>query len=161
MSTSLFEEILQLEAALVASHKLAPDGGPRLRPLVQSPPPNFNAALEVRTMTYAVSQADVLEVWLVARQGAEAQKAAVDAEASRRILAVLPSWKQTNMIARSVELQQIAAARALSADELGEHAAMAAAWAWVKAVRAASNVLNAANPIPLDFAEDTHWPAPL
>lgn len=96
--------------------------------------------------------------------------AQVKAEASRRILAALPIWKQMNMNARSNELFRIQAgymrdtdntfqpARGLTAEEAAEEVALRQAWDWVKAVRAASNTIEAMDPIPQDYAADARWP---
>ena len=84
----------------------------------------------------------------------------VEAEAQRRILARYPDWKQRNMTARGVELTfKVAQGEALAAGETDEIAALQAAWGWIKAVRAASDTLEALDPIPADFAEDARWPA--
>lgn len=81
----------------------------------------------------------------------------IKAEARRRILAVFPDWKQTNMVARGVELVRIKAeGGAWSTGEAVEAAALDAAWAWIKSVRAASDALEL-DP-PADFAADQHWP---
>jgi hypothetical protein len=88
------------------------------------------------------------------------RSAHVKAEAGRRILARYPGWKQRNMTARAVELTfKVAQSGALSADEGAETAALQAAWDWIKAVRAASDALEAVAPIPAGFADDIHWPA--
>lgn len=60
----------------------------------------------------------------------------VRAEAERRILERYPIWKQMNLI------------------RVGD----AAMGAYIDAVRAASNELEAADPIPADFRDDRHWP---
>jgi hypothetical protein len=96
--------------------------------------------------------------------------AQVKAEASRRILEAFPLWKQMNMNARSNELFRIQAgymrdsdntfqpARALTSEETAEEVALREAWDWVKAVRAASNTIEAMNPIPQDYTADARWP---
>ena len=85
---------------------------------------------------------------------------AVKAEARRRILARFPEWKQANMTARGVELIGIrVVAGAWSPEEAAEAKALGAAWDWIKAVRAASDALEAGAPTPADFADDKHWPA--
>lgn len=72
------------------------------------------------------------------------QIAAIKAEASARILAALPDWRQRNMIARSVELLEIReAGEILTAAELLELDAIRAAWAWARAVRSYSDQLEA------------------
>jgi hypothetical protein len=72
------------------------------------------------------------------------QIAQIKAEASGRILAVIPDWRQRNMIARSVELLEIReAGEILTAAELRELDAIRAAWAWARSVRAYSDQLEA------------------
>jgi hypothetical protein len=64
--------------------------------------------------------------------------------ASNIILERFPSYKQANMTARSVELQDIWRLSGVwTAEEQVEADAIKAAWAWVKAVRAHSNALEA------------------
>lgn len=113
----------------------------------------------------------VLRSWTVADIPADTLRGLVKAEARRRINGRFPDWKQSNMIARSAELARIqaglmrdangalVAARALSADELAEEQAINLAWAWIKAVRAASDSIELINPIPSDYAADARWPA--
>lgn len=80
-------------------------------------------------------------------------------EARRRIVSLLPEWKQANMTARGVELLTLRVSGSQwSQSEQGEAAAIQAAWAWVRSIRAASNELETTR--PADFASDTHWPAP-
>jgi hypothetical protein len=85
----------------------------------------------------------------------------VKAEARRRIETVYPSWKQTNMIARSTELQEKRiSGGSLTVSEQAEVVALEAAWAWVKSVRSASDSIEAA--LPMSVAEmvvDARWPS--
>lgn len=80
---------------------------------------------------------------------------AVRAEAGRRIYAVYPQWKQANMTARGVELLRTGEAN-WTAEETAEAAALDAAWAWIKTVRAHSNAMES-DP-PADYADDSNWP---
>jgi hypothetical protein len=83
----------------------------------------------------------------------------VKAEARRRILARFPEWKQANMTARGVELVNIRlAVGSWTENQAQEAAALSAAWDWIKGVRAASDALEALDPIPADFADDGNWP---
>lgn len=82
----------------------------------------------------------------------------VKAEARRRIVAKYPEWKQLNMMARSVELQDNRAQQAWSPAEKAEVEALKAAWVWIKSVRAASDKIEALDPIPMDYAADARWP---
>lgn len=68
---------------------------------------------------------------------------AIKAEARRRIVAALPEWKQANATARMTELLLVGPAQ-WSPAEQAEADALRAAWAWVKAIRAKSDELEAA-----------------
>jgi len=70
-----------------------------------------------------------------------------------------PEWKQRNMTARAVELLHIQASQPWTPEEQAEADALQAAWAWIASVRAASDVLEAMQPIPADWQSDQHWPA--
>lgn len=82
----------------------------------------------------------------------------IKAEAARRIMTRYPEWKQRNMTARGVELLHIQAGRSWTPDEQAEADALQAAWDWIGSVRAASDTLEAAQPIPADWRDDPHWP---
>ena len=77
--------------------------------------------------------------------------AAVKAEAQARILAIIPAWKQANLTARAVELTAIRQDRAWTKEEQDEWNAGQAIWDHVKAIRAASDAIEAS------VAEDTDW----
>ena len=68
---------------------------------------------------------------------ADRKIAETKAEANRRILAILPEWKQRNYTARAVEK--------VAAGEVGddEWNAMNAAWTAIKAIRLASDAIEA------------------
>lgn len=83
--------------------------------------------------------------------------ALVKAEAYRRIVAIVPEWRQRNLTARASILAEKGRAN-WSAGELAEWDAGSAIWEDVAAIRAASDVIEALDPIPADFADDTHWP---
>ncbi len=86
--------------------------------------------------------------------------AKIKAEAGRRILARFPDWKQANMTARGVELVGIrVVAGTWTPEEAAEAEALGTAWDWIKAVRAASDALEALDPIPADIAGAALWPA--
>ncbi|MEQ8784174.1 MAG: hypothetical protein RIE06_31290 [Roseibium album] len=81
----------------------------------------------------------------------------VRTEAARRILAVCPEWKQRNLTARAAELAMKGSAN-WATDEQAEVAAGQAIWDQIKAIRTASNALEPMDPIPADYADDSHWP---
>lgn len=84
---------------------------------------------------------------------------AVKLEASRRISLIAEDWKQRNIMARSIELlNKIRLGGTLTTEEEAEEAAALAIWAQIKAVRAASDAIEAMNPIPADYAtNETYW----
>lgn len=82
----------------------------------------------------------------------------IKAEARRRIVALYPDWKQTNMVARGVELQDIWRLNGeWTVQETAEAAALNAIWAWIKTVREASDDLEL-DP-PSDFTDNAYWPS--
>ena len=80
----------------------------------------------------------------------------VKAEAQRRILHILPEWKQRNLTARAAELA-IKGVQNWSLDEQAEVAAGQALWDQIKIVRTKSDELEAMNPIPIDYSDDKYW----
>ena len=86
----------------------------------------------------------------------------IKAEALRRILAIAPDWKQRNLIAQAAEFAiKLAEGGTLTAAEQDKRAAGEAIWSQIKSIRAASDELEAMNPIPDDFASnEAHWPGP-
>lgn len=94
--------------------------------------------------TYRVIAGEI--VWTDTRTLDEARAeriAGIKELARSRILAIVPEWRQTNLIARGVELADRGRA-AWTADELAEWNAGQAIWDAVKAIRAASDVAEAA-----------------
>lgn len=83
----------------------------------------------------------------------------VKAEAARRILVIAPEWRQRNLTARGVELTNTRHDREWTAAERAEADAISAVWAEIAAVRAASDAIEAMDPIPQDFTDDSHWSA--
>ena len=65
----------------------------------------------------------------------------VKAEANRRIEAVYPLWRQANVLREGGE-------------------AVAAMGTAIDAIRAASDAIEALNPIPADYAADHYWTLP-
>ena len=81
----------------------------------------------------------------------------VKAEAERRILALVPAWKQRNLTAQAVILAKKGAAN-WTPEEQAAWDAGEAIWAQVAAIRAASDVIEAMDPIPQDYTAEEHWP---
>jgi len=77
-------------------------------------------------------------------------------EAYRRIIAICPEWKQRNLTAQAAILAEKGRAN-WTAEELAAWEDGEAIWAQIAAVRAASDVLEAMDPIPDDYIDDKHW----
>jgi hypothetical protein len=98
------------------------------------------------------------ELDAAAAEDVRASKAAVKAEAGRRIEAAFPAWEQRNMNAAATALIMThVTVGSWTAEEQAQADALTAAWALVSSIRSASDVLEAMNPIPLDYSEDKHW----
>lgn len=82
----------------------------------------------------------------------------VKAEAQRRITAIAPEWKQRNLIAQAAILAEKGRAN-WTAEELAAWDAGSLVWVSIVATRTVSDVIEAMDPIPADFDDDTHWPA--
>jgi hypothetical protein len=155
-----FVETREQAESDVPTHKLDADGGCILRSFIDPPAPAFNATLEWQTSELVVAPESVTRVWSSGRLPLATQQQAVKNECGRRIYTPFPQWRQANYTARATELVLAKTNGALTQAETDELAALQAAWAWIKSVRAASDVLEASNPIPLDYADDAHWPPP-
>ena len=80
----------------------------------------------------------------------------VKKEASRRILAIAPEYKQRNMLSRSAELLRIGEAN-WTTEQQTEVTQMEEIWNQIKTIRTRSNELEAQDPIPVDYADDIYW----
>ena len=81
----------------------------------------------------------------------------VKAEAGRRIIAICPEWKQRNLTAQAAQLAKKGEAN-WTPEEADAWAAGEAIWDEIVAVRAASDRIEAMDPIPVDYSLDTYWP---
>ena len=91
----------------------------------------------------------------LARRRASAVEA-VKQEASRRILAIAPDYKQRNMLARSVELLRIGETN-LTQEQRDEVLAIELIWETIQMIRARSNAIESMQPIPPDYTDDKYW----
>ena len=132
--------------------------GWRWLPVEDTPGPDFPGKLETASAERVVDGGKVVTVWTVSRRAIDDQRQAVKDEARRRILARFPDWKQTNMVALGVELTLAKIGGDWTKEQQDEAGALQAAWDWVKAVRSASDVIEAMSPIPADFRSDKFWP---
>lgn len=98
-------------------------------------------------------------VSLTAEELAQRRAAMVEGvkrEASKRILSIAPEWKQRNMLARSAELLRIGEAN-LTQEQRDEVLAIELIWETVQMIRAKSDIIEAMDPIPPDYTDDTYW----
>lgn len=82
----------------------------------------------------------------------------VKREAMRRILAIAPEWKQRNLTAQAAILAKKGEANWTTGEQAAWDAGEAL-WAHIAAIRAASDVLEALDPIPNDYTADRYWSA--
>lgn len=83
----------------------------------------------------------------------------VRAEAERRILEIMPAHQQRNSLALGMEMSMAHGPDPANwpAEQQAIHAQVMAAWAAIKALRAASNIIEAMDPIPADFRDNSYW----
>jgi hypothetical protein len=153
-----FVESRMVDAASVPQHKLDSDGGKICRPFVDPAQPE-HSALERATSQLVVTPEQVERVWTVERKSLAVQQQCVKDECGRRIYTPFPQWRQANYTARATELVLAKTNGGLTQEESDELTALQAVWTWIKSVRAASDLLEAANPIPADYTDDKHWPS--
>lgn len=126
------------------------------------PPDPANSDYQRMLAEVAEGEAEILPV---PAPSAASLIAAVKQEARNRILAVYPDWKQANMTARGVELVRTLIVNGQwTAAEATEAAALDAAWARVKTIRAQSDALEAeiaamndAERSAFSVTNETHW----
>lgn len=80
----------------------------------------------------------------------------VKAEAYRRIVAIVPEWKQRNLTAQAAQLAEKGRTN-WTAEELAAWDAGQAIWDQVAAIRAKSDALEAMSPIPVDYKDERWW----
>lgn len=81
----------------------------------------------------------------------------VKAQAYKRIVTACPEWMQRNMTARAAILAEMGRDK-WTADNQAQWDEWRAMWARIDAVRAASEAIEAMEPIPLDYADNKYWP---
>lgn len=82
--------------------------------------------------------------------------AEIKVEARRRILEIVPEWKQSNLTARAAELA-IKGIENWTEEEHNEYTRGQEIWNQVKRIRIASDAIEAMNPIPADYTSDIYW----
>lgn len=94
-----------------------------------------------------------------------AAKAAIKEEAQRRIIGLVGASDLQNCLIKQLNAQmratELVNKRALGAElteaETAEAGALQALAAAIKSIRAASDALEALDPIPEDYRDDAHW----
>jgi len=81
----------------------------------------------------------------------------VKEEAYRRIVAICPEWKQRNLTAQAAQLAK-KGETSWTPEEAAAWAAGEAIWNQIAAIRAASDVIEAMDPIPANFYDLPDWP---
>lgn len=92
--------------------------------------------------------------WAVADIPATAEM--VKTEAGRRIVAICPEWKQRNLTAQAAQLAKKGQAN-WTPEEQAAWDAGEALWNQIAAIRTKSDLLEAMDPIPVDYTLDTYW----
>lgn len=92
--------------------------------------------------------------WAVETKPVTAEE--IKAEAYRRIVAICPEWRQRNLTAQAALLSKKGEAN-WTPEERAAWDAGEALWNQIAAIRAKSDLLEAMNPIPVDYALDTYW----
>lgn len=80
----------------------------------------------------------------------------VKIEAQRRILALVPDWKQRNIAARMAELSVIGQPN-WTVSQASEYQTYVNVWASIDNIRQLSDTLEAMSPIPKDYTDDRYW----
>ncbi len=132
----------------------------RWRPIEGEQPAYDHRVETISEPALLIEPSRVVRQWTIHRKSDAEIVACVKMEARRRILARFPEWKQANMTARGVELQDVwRRVGSWTTAEQAEFNALAATWNWIKAVRAASDEIESMQPLPPDYADDARWPA--
>lgn len=80
----------------------------------------------------------------------------VKEEARKRIVAICPEWKQLDLTAQAAILTEKGRSN-WTTQELAEWNAGKAIWDSIKALRDASDTLEAMDPIPSDYTDNSYW----
>ena len=136
-------------------------------PVEDTVAPAHVPSLEMAISQRVVSNGKAVLQWTVARRSLDEQKAAVKDEAQRRIIALTGKTnlqdcmiKQFNALMRAGGItDKRVSGEVLTAEEEAEADALRGLAVRVKAIRAASNVIEAMDPIPSDYTDGKYWPA--
>jgi len=139
--------------------------GWRWVPVEETPAPAFIAGLETVSSVRAFSTDKAVLQWTKVRKSLDEQKAAVKAEAQRRIVALTGKValidcmiKQSNANMRANELNDKRLnGDTLTVDEETEAQALRDLATAIKAIRAKSNDVEVMGSIPLTYQSDEWW----
>ena len=147
------------DPSIISPHKKLSDGGLHVRPVEEGQRPESRHELTKVDRRVAIEQGRVAITYEAITRSRDEQIIVVKQEARQRIIRRFPEWKQANMTARGVELQDIWRRNGVwTAEEQAEADALTSAWAWIKDVRAASDAIEALESVPTDFDGDERWP---
>lgn len=80
----------------------------------------------------------------------------VKTEAYRRIIAICPEWKQRNLTAQAAQLAKKGESN-WTPEEQAAWDAGEALWNQIASIRTKSGLIEAMDPIPVDYILDTYW----
>lgn len=122
-------------------------------PWIDAPAPAHDAMHERAVPSVQIEAGQARRVWTITRRPdeqiptvdaiAEAAVARIKADCQRAIEARYPLWRQSNAMARAIELLDILRQRSLTDQEQAERAQIEAIRAWINAQRAKSDRLEA------------------
>jgi hypothetical protein len=81
----------------------------------------------------------------------------VKSEANKRIVALVPEWKQRNLTAQAAVLAKVGEGN-WTTEQTSAWNAGEIIWGSIQAIRTASDVIEAIDPIPQDYKDDSRWP---
>jgi hypothetical protein len=147
------------DPSVISTTKKLSDGGLMVRPVEEGERPTVRAELQSVIEVVEIEPGRVVISYEAADRSREHCVAMVKLEARQRILARYPEWKQANMTARGIELQDIWRRNGeWTVEEQAEATALMDAWAWIKSVREASDAIEALEKVPTDYNADERWP---
>jgi hypothetical protein len=124
-------------------------------PVSTEPMPEFDPRWQRAVQGPLTKAGDVVtRGWII--ENVPATVEGVKAEAYRRIIAIVPEWKQRNLTAQAAQLAKKGEAN-WTAEELAAWEAGQVLWDQVAAIRAKSDALEAMSPIPVDYKDDRWW----
>lgn len=105
------------------------------------PPAGYVPALHTVDRVERIDDDAVRTVYTIVQRPHDAQVQAIKAEQARRIVERYPEWRQLNVL------------------RAGTEAEIAAMDAYISGCGLIADELEALNPVPADYADDSRWPA--